>query len=129
MGDRGRMLKMAPVLKGILFLLGGIMVLFPHASHADMDTEIAHLLETIDASNCTFIRNGASHSGSEAGTHIRRKYAHIKGRIRTTEDFITYAATKSSISGRPYQVMCDGEKMNTADWLTSALRRFRQTSE
>lgn len=117
---------MLNLFKGILFLLCGIVVFCPCTSHADMGLEIEHLLQYIDTSDCTFIRNGKSHDSKDAGMHIRKKYDHIKGRIKTTEDFIRYAATKSSMSGRPYQIICDGDKMATAEWLTRELDRFRR---
>lgn len=117
------------LLKGILFLSWGIMVFCPSTAHADMGLEIEHLLQYIDTSDCTFIRNGKSHDSKDAGMHIRKKYGHIKGRIKTTEDFIRYAATKSSISGQPYQIICDSEKMATAEWLTRELDRFRRASD
>ena len=120
---------MAHAYKGILILLWGMMVLCPFSGYADRGTEIDHLLETIDASECMFIRNGKHYNSSEAGAHIRRKYAHIKGRIGTTEDFIKYAATKSSLTGRPYQVVCKDTKMATADWLEEELERFRRTGD
>ena len=97
----------------------------PCPSLADMDAEIEHLLAYIDASGCTFVRNGKSHDSHDAGAHIRKKYAYIKKRIKTTEDFIRYAATKSSMSGSPYQVVCNGEATATADWLSRELVRFR----
>jgi hypothetical protein len=94
-----------------------------------MDVEIDHLLVYIDTSECTFIRNGKSHDSREAGAHIRRKYGHIKNRVRTTEEFIQYAATKSSMSGKPYQVICSMKEMATAEWLTRELERFRNRKD
>ena len=117
------------VFKGILFLSWVIVVVCPCTVHADMGQEIEHLLQYIDTSDCTFIRNGKSHDSKDAGMHIRKKYGHIKGRIKTTEDFIRYAATKSSMSGRPYQVICNGEKTATAEWLTRELDRFRKADD
>ena len=90
-----------------------------------MGAEIEHLLHYIDTSDCSFIRNGKPYDSIDAGAHIRKKYAYIKSRIKTTEDFIQYAATKSSLSGRPYQVICNKEKIATAEWLAQALDRFR----
>lgn len=98
-------------------------------SLADMETEIDHLLRFIENADCIFIRNGEPHSSQDAGAHIRKKYAHIKRRIKTTEDFIRYAATKSSMSGRPYQVVCSGEKTATAEWLTRELDHFRRATD
>ena len=99
---------------------------YPCPSHAGMQSEIDHLFRTIETSGCTFNRNGNIYDGQEAGEHIRKKYAHAKRRIKSTEDFIRYAATKSSMSGRPYQVTCDGIEMPTAEWLTEELVRFRE---
>ena len=118
-----------PFFKGFLILTCTLWVLYPFSSIADMDSEVDYLLATIEASDCTFIRNGKSHSNMEAGAHIRRKYSHIKNRVNTTEDFIRYAATKSSMSGEPYQVICSGKKMATAEWLTQELNRFRNRED
>ena len=41
------------------------------------------------------------------------------------EGFIRYAATKSSMGGQSYQVICNEKKMTTAKWLTRELDRFR----
>ena len=101
------------------------MMLYPISSHADMGAEIDHLFEYIEGATCTFYRNGQEYGSQEASAHIRRKYTHIKGRIKTTEEFIRYAATKSSISGQSYQVICDGKTMATAEWLTRELTHFR----
>lgn len=113
------------VFKAFLILTCTIWVLYPFSSIADMDSEINYLLATIEESDCTYIRNGKAHDSREAGTHIRRKYSHIKSRVKTTEDFIKYAATRSSMSGQPYQVICDGKKMDTAEWLIQELGRYR----
>ena len=90
-----------------------------------MQLEIDHLLQYIETSGCRFMRNGNIHDGQQAGEHIRKKYAHTKRWIKSTEDFIQYAATKSSMSGRLYQVTCDGVEMPTAAWLREELARFR----
>lgn len=94
-----------------------------------MDSEIDHLLQYIETSNCTFIRNGEIHNSQDAVEHIRKKYAYAKRRIKSAEDFIRYAATKSSMSGKPYQVICNGTEMPTAEWLTDELSRFRKKTQ
>jgi hypothetical protein len=106
-----------------------LLVFFPSPSRADMALEVAHLLDYIEASNCSFVRNGNLYDSRKAGAHIRRKYAHLKQWTKSAEDFIRYAATKSSVSGRPYQVICEGSKTPTAEWLTEELARFREKKD
>lgn len=89
--------------------------------------EINHLLEFIKDSECVFTRNGKSYPSSEAYEHINRKYQYVldKGLIKTTEDFIKYSATKSSMSGKRYSVSCSGNQALSEDWLKEELTRFR----
>ena len=98
----------------------------PRPSHAGMHEEIDHLLLTIETSTCSFKRNAKIHDGQEAGEHIRKKFTHTRRWVKSTEDFIRYTATQSSMSGKPYQVTCDGVEMPTAEWLTEELTRFRE---
>jgi hypothetical protein len=88
--------------------------------------EISHLLQYIEKSECVFTRNGKEHLSAEALEHIAMKYEHIRKRVKTAEDFIKYAATRSSLSGKPYLVRCGESEVLTADWLKAELGRFRQ---
>lgn len=90
--------------------------------------EVAGLLEYITTSGCQFYRNGSWFDGGEAAGHIRRKYeyARERGKVKSADDFIAFAATKSSISGQPYQVRCsDGRLRESAEWLKAELSRLR----
>ena len=111
----------------LILVLSGVGL--PNPVQADMRSEIDHLLRFIETSNCTFIRNNKVHNSEDASAHIQKKYAHTKRYIKTTEDFIKYAATASSMSGQPYYVDCDGVKIPTAQWLTDALARFRNKTQ
>lgn len=95
---------------------------------ADSIQEIAHLLTFVADSGCTFVRNGNQYDAGEAREHIERKYDYIRDRISTTEQFIKYAATESSISGKPYTVICSGQEEPSADWLNRELTRYRATT-
>jgi len=117
------------VASSLAVILALCITFHPCLSHAGMESEIDHLLEYIETSGCTFNRNGTIHDGQDAGEHIRKKYAHTKRYIKTTADFIQYAATKSSMSGKPYQVTCEGIETPTAKWLSDELARFRKTSQ
>jgi hypothetical protein len=92
---------------------------------AGTNEEIDHLLAFVGSSGCTFVRNGKQYDPAEAREHIERKYDHIKDRISTSEGFIRYAATESSISGKPYTVICKGEEEPSANWLQQELARYR----
>ena len=91
--------------------------------------EIDRLFEAVAGSSCSFIRNGRSYSGTEARAHLNRKYAYLKDRIHTAEEFITLVASTSSSTGEPYRVRCsDGGEQETAIWLRSELRKVRNRS-
>jgi len=102
------------------------IVLHPCPLQAGTEAEIDHLLRYIESSDCQFNRNGTMHDSQDAGKHIRRKYTHTKRWIKSSKDFIRYAATQSSMTGRPYKVICKGVERPTAEWLTEELVRFRE---
>lgn len=90
--------------------------------------EIQHLIEFVEISECRFKRNGKWHESHQAAAHIEKKYKYVakRGRINSTEDFIKYAASKSSMSGKPYLVQCgDGEPMHCSRWLSGELAAYR----
>jgi hypothetical protein len=108
---------------GLFFLL---MILSLHLPcRAGTPEEIAALLLFVERSECTFIRNGKQYDALEARQHIEKKYAYFKERITTAEEFIQYSATKSTISGKYYKVICNGADMNSSVWLNAELDKLR----
>ncbi len=98
-------------------------------SHAEESLEqtIAFLQHRIETADATFIRNGQAHTPQEAVAHVRSKYEHFKAQIKTPEDFIRLAATKSLLTGQPYLVRTrDGKEMPLNAWLSNALREHRE---
>ena len=91
----------------------------------EIDNCRPQLLKYIENSDCIFIRNGKEYGSSQSKNHLELKYKHAKRWIKTTEDFIRYIATKSSLSGRPYMVNCDGQEMPSSKWLKNELFRIR----
>ena len=103
-------------------------------AHADTnganDTQqtIRYLLDYVAQSDATFIRNGEDHTGKEAAEHFQAKYDHFKKDIRTPEDFIRLAASKSLMSGKPYLVKTkDGKVVACAEWLGKVLAEYRRS--
>lgn len=112
-------------------LLAGVLAT-PNALAAALNTtvqnEVDYLFNYLKDSNCTFSRNGSWYSADEAVDHLTTKYNYIvrKGWLDTTEHFIERAATKSSISGKPYLVKCAEVQSNSADWFNQALAEYRK---
>ncbi|NOY15475.1 MAG: DUF5329 domain-containing protein [Gammaproteobacteria bacterium] len=89
--------------------------------------EVAHLLDFVRQSGCLLIRNGSEHSGEEAVSHIQKKYDYFKDDITSTEAFVEYSATKSTMSGKDYTIRCpDKNEIRTQDWLLNELNDFRK---
>lgn len=98
------------------------------APPAIAQAEITYLLGYIESSGCEFYRNGSWNDSGKAQAHLRYKYEALAAadRILTAEDFIDKAATKSSLSGQPYEVRYGGGKPETnSEWLRGALTRCR----
>lgn len=109
---------------GVAFLV--IMLSFYAPSKAGTAEEIATLLHFVEQSDCTFIRNGRQYDSVASRQHIEKKYNYFKDKVLTTEDFIRYSATGSSITGKPYEVICNGVTMNSSDWLNIELEKMRK---
>jgi hypothetical protein len=101
-----------------------------NAASADVPSaqvaEVKHLLDFVKSGHCVINRNGSEYPADEAVSHIRKKYDYFRDDIRSTEDFIALSASKSTMSGDYYTVICAGKKMiRTQDWLMAELRHFR----
>ncbi len=107
------------------FLFFVLAAALPAESEESVSKEINHLLQYIESSGCIFIRNGKEYNSVKARAHIQKKYDYINGRINKTEDFIKYAATRSSMSGKLYKVRCNGRELGNADWLNTELQKLR----
>ena len=92
---------------------------------ADADTEIQALIQGVAESECEFNRNGSLHSAETAAAHLELKYSRGKRYADSAEAFIERLASKSSWSGEPYQMICDGETQPAGDWLTMRLEALR----
>lgn len=109
------------VLSGLLFLGSSVI--------AAENEEIEFLLSYVANSDCIFLRNGDAHEAKGASDHLEMKYNHVRSRINTAEDFINRIASKSSFSGKLYEVSCAGEQMPTKQWLEEALASHRMSGE
>lgn len=92
----------------------------------DTEGTIQYLVDYVAGSGLTFIRNGSSHPAPEAAEHMNTKYQNLKSRVSSPEDFIELCATRSLITGRPYEVVTkDGKTILTGEWLRQRLAEYR----
>ena len=99
---------------------------------APVRAEINALLERMQSSECRFYRNGEWFSAVRARRHLLSKLENAEKvtTLDTSEAFIALVATKSSASGRPYQVSCAGGVVRpSADWLTAELTAIRSEAK
>jgi len=116
-----------PTVLGLILGLAFLPVA-PAAPPAIAQTEINYLLGSVATSGCEFLRNGIWYDSKRAQAHLRYKYEWLAARdqISTAEDFIDRAATRSSLSGRPYAVRCNGvAPVTNNQWLREVLARYR----
>lgn len=107
----------------VLILIAAVSPAFASES---LDQTIAYLINYVEKSNATFIRNDATHTPAEAAQHVRAKYQHFKNQIKTPEDFIRLSASKSLLTGKPYLVRTiDRKETPLENWLTAALKEHR----
>ena len=121
---------MKPLLLSLLLCASGVAAA-QQAPSAQTGREVEQLFVALKQSGCTFYRNGSWHEADEAGAHLRRKYDYLlkKGHVASTEAFIDLAASKSSMSGKPYLVKCgSAAPMQSKLWFNGKLRELRVRS-
>jgi hypothetical protein len=88
------------------------------ASRASHVVEIEALLAYVAGlEGAAFLRNGSAHTSAEAAAHLRMKWQRQEERIRSAEDFIERCASRSFLTGKPYQVRLADGKVRAADAL------------
>jgi len=97
---------------------------------AESGAAIAHLIDFVCKSDCTFIRNGTPYTGAKAAAHMKSKYRYFEDQIKTPKDFIRRAATKSIQTGQPYMVRTKGGvEFSSDEWMLKALKEHRKSGE
>lgn len=114
---------MRPVLRLLLIaMLAGL----PAFAAEPADREIEFLIGYVEQSGVHFIRSGKEYSAQEGADHLRAKLKRAGSRVHGAEQFIEAVASKSYLTGEPYQVkLPDGQTSDTGPWLSAALRKHR----
>ncbi len=117
------MMKRPGLIVILLFCLPSLLL-------ADTASEIDYLLDYVRKSNVIFIRNGQEYTPTEAVDHLQKKHQYFAKEIKSTEDFVTVAATKSLVSKQPYLVKTrDGRTQECSLWLLNELKTMRNDNK
>lgn len=105
----------------LLALTGAAAVPPPHEQ-----TRIEKLIRFVETrKDMKFIRNGTEYSCADAGKLLRGKLESMGKDVSTAREFIDRIATKSSMSGKPYEVKFgDGKTMLASQFLAEELKRI-----
>ena len=101
----------------------------PFELHQNLSEEqkIEKLITYIENSDAKFIRNGSEYLAKEAAEHLRMKRKKAGSKIKTAKDFIDHIASKSYMSGEPYQMkFSNGSVINTRDMLYHELKKIEK---
>ena len=72
-----------------------------------------------------FVRNGTEYECNEAAKFLRGKLESMGDDIKTAREFIERIASKSSMSGKPYEVrFANGKTMLASQFLGDELKRL-----
>jgi hypothetical protein len=84
--------------------------------------KIEQILTRLTKSDAIFIRNSNEYDGKTAASHLRTKWSAAGSRVKTAKDFIEALASKSSSSGKPYQIReKDGTLLSSQEWFERML--------
>ena len=109
-------------LVGVTMLLGTALAAPPPHELSRIDRLIRFVESQKDLK---FIRNGSEYSCAEAAKFLRGKMDAMGSDVLTAREFVERIASRSSMSGKPYQVkFADGRLMPTAQFLGDELRRI-----
>jgi Family of unknown function (DUF5329) len=109
---------------GLLICLStpGVQNDSPPTETQKIESLISHIESLQDAK---FVRNGVAYDAETAGQFLRGKWKAQQSDIKTAQDFIDKAASKSSTTGQPYLIrQPDGKEIKSGEYLIAELRKI-----
>ena len=90
--------------------------------------KIEHLIAAVEQlGDAKFIRNDAAYDAKKAADHLRLKLREAGDRVESAEDFIRLCASRSSVSGKLYEIVFDdGRRMTSEQFLREKLKSYGQ---
>ena len=98
------------------------------APPAHEQSRIERLIRYVESQKAIkFIRNGTEYTAEDAGKFLRGKLEAMGGEVTTARQFIKRIASRSSMSGQPYQVrLADGQTVLAENFLEDELQRIER---
>lgn len=136
--------SLIPLSLVMMVLLGLNSSLFAEENDQDKEEQkleeakIAFLLDKVEKSEATFIRNGDEHPAKKARKHLEHKMNMARkmfwffgpSKPISVRDFIDKIAAESSTTGKAYHIRTkDGKTYTTKEWLDSRLKEFQQNPQ
>lgn len=114
-----------------LALVGLAVNAYADAPAPNAHEEIDYLISSVESmQGVSFVRNGVSYDAKRAADHLRRKLKYAGSHIKTAEDFIRLCASRSSVSGKPYELKFDdGRVMTSESYLKGKLAEYRKSHQ
>ena len=111
----------------VFILFSGVTDVFSADTTKEVE-KIELLIARLEAMQDTvFIRNGKEYSSNRAAEHLRLKWIKAGKRVHTAEDFIELCGSRSSISGKAYQIrFADGRLEDSAVILEELLNEIEK---
>src|SRR5688572_7616402 len=99
---------------GVLMFVTSLSGLAQQAkTEAEKVQALIAYVEKLDGA--VFIRNGTEHDAKRAADHLRRKWDAAKDKVKTAREYVQQAASKSSASGKPYQIRFKDGTVKTSE--------------
>jgi len=98
------------------------------AAPAQEQSRIEKLIRYVESQKTLkFVRNGTEYTAEDAGKFLRGKLEAMGGEVTTARQFIKRIASRSSMSGQPYQVrLAGGQTMLAEKFLEDELQRIER---
>ena len=111
----------------LLFLLAPCLHAAPSAPEGQKIEALIEFVEQLG--DAKFVRNGTAYDAKAAASHLRLKLREAGNRIKTADDFIRLVASRSSVSGKPYEIVFpDGRRSTSEAFLRARLQALEEDS-
>jgi hypothetical protein len=113
------------------FLICFIIILslaigYAEAQESRESAKIQYLISSIETlKGAKFLRNGVEYDTKAATEHLQLKLRMAGDHVKTVDDFIRLCASKSSVTGKPYQIrFSNGTTQDTEVFFRDRLKKF-----